>query len=119
MHNQVSTQILLDWVDSVPLVEFALNSSTSVSTGFAPFELNYGYLPCTMAGSATNLQYTGVWEFAQRARHYLEMVHDALIESHVHQTFQANKHWQQEPEFSINDSVYLSTQNLALPRGCA
>jgi hypothetical protein len=28
-----------DWVDKIPLVEFAINSNISSSTGFAPFEL--------------------------------------------------------------------------------
>jgi hypothetical protein len=36
-----------DWVEKIPLVEFAINSSISKSTGFAPFELNYGYMPVT------------------------------------------------------------------------
>ncbi|RDX41271.1 hypothetical protein OH76DRAFT_1332651, partial [Lentinus brumalis] len=35
----------LDWCDKLPLVEFAINSSVSASTGFAPFELNYGHMP--------------------------------------------------------------------------
>lgn len=34
-----------DWVDWLPMVEFAMNSCVSASTGFAPFELNYGFLP--------------------------------------------------------------------------
>jgi transposase InsO family protein len=39
-----------DWVHKVPLVEFAINSSISASTGFAPFELNYGYMPTFVRG---------------------------------------------------------------------
>ena len=39
-----------DWVNKLPMVEFALNSSISNSTGFAPFELNYGYLPTFIGG---------------------------------------------------------------------
>lgn len=34
-----------DWVEMLPMVEFAINSSISKSTGFAPFELNYGHMP--------------------------------------------------------------------------
>jgi len=34
-----------DWIEKVPMVEFAINSSMSGSTGFAPFELTYGYMP--------------------------------------------------------------------------
>ena len=29
----------------LPMTEFALNSSISSSTGFAPFELNHRYMP--------------------------------------------------------------------------
>jgi len=31
-----------DWPDKIPMVEFTLNSAISSSSGFAPFELNYG-----------------------------------------------------------------------------
>ena len=34
-----------DWAAKCPMVEFALNSSVSATTGFAPFELNQGYMP--------------------------------------------------------------------------
>jgi hypothetical protein len=34
-----------DWVYHIPMVEFAINSSISASTGYTLFELNYGYVP--------------------------------------------------------------------------
>ena len=34
-----------DWAEKVPMVEFTINSSMRGSTGFAPFELTYGYMP--------------------------------------------------------------------------
>ena len=34
-----------NWADKCPMVEFALNSSVSATTGFAPFKLNQGYMP--------------------------------------------------------------------------
>ena len=33
-----------DWEKKIPLTEFAINLSISESTGFMPFELNYGYI---------------------------------------------------------------------------
>ncbi|GBE78042.1 hypothetical protein SCP_0109240 [Sparassis crispa] len=47
------------------------------------------------------------------------MAHDVIIESRTHQTFQANKLRQEEPEFTTGSKVYLSMQNLALPKGRA
>ncbi len=34
-----------DWLAKILLVEFALNASINKTTGFAPFELMYGYVP--------------------------------------------------------------------------
>ena len=34
-----------DWSDKCPMVEFAINSSINPTTGYAPFKLNYGYMP--------------------------------------------------------------------------
>ncbi|KAL7280521.1 hypothetical protein ACG7TL_005453 [Trametes sanguinea] len=108
-----------DWHDKIPIAEFTINSATGASTGFAPFELNYGYLPKSLNGVKTETQFPGVKEFAQRARAYLEQAHDALIEARVAQTYQANKRRQAEPTFGIGDKVYLSTKNLLMPKGRA
>ena len=34
-----------DWAQLLPMAEFAYNNAKNVSTGFTPFELNYGYYP--------------------------------------------------------------------------
>ena len=34
-----------DWSSKCLMVEFAINSSVNATTGYAPFELNYGYMP--------------------------------------------------------------------------
>ena len=34
-----------NWYEKLPLVEFTINSLENKSTGYAPFELNYGYIP--------------------------------------------------------------------------
>ena len=38
-----------NWVEKVPMVVYALNSSISSSMGFAPFKLNYGHMPVMMS----------------------------------------------------------------------
>ena len=81
-----------DWVDQLPMTEFAINSSVSSSTGFAPFELNCGYMPTIIRG-ITPFENTkpGVKRFINQAINNLEMAHDAIIQSCVSQTQHANR----------------------------
>src|SRR3984957_15061144 len=82
----------LDWVDKLPIVEFAINSNISSSTGFAPFELNYGYLPTFISGITPNENTKpGVHKFINQVINNLKEAHDAIIESRVRQTLHANK----------------------------
>jgi hypothetical protein len=105
-----------DWFTRIPLVEFALNSSINSSSGFAPFELNYGYMPRLVPFPTDDIKYRGVKEFAQRARANLEIAHDAIIEARVTATYQANRKRSEEKPFKIGDLAYLSTANLNLPK---
>src|SRR6202051_1041353 len=79
----------LDWPQHLPMVEFAINSSVSASTGFAPFELMYGYIPWTIQTIGQS-EFAGVQDFADNARDLVIRAHDALIESRVRQTHDAN-----------------------------
>ncbi len=43
------------------MTEFAINSNISSSTGFGPFELNYGFLPTFIGGiSPTKVAKPGI-----------------------------------------------------------
>src|SRR5580704_19232056 len=66
------------WVYKIPMMEFAINTSISESTGFAPFELDSAYMPrmiCQLPESNTALP--GVRTFAQQALQNLAAAHDA------------------------------------------
>lgn len=108
-----------DWVEWIPMVEFALNSTVSSSTGYAPFELNYGYIPRWMTTPVGESPYGGVSYFAERARSNLLRAHDAIIESRVNQTYYANRKRRDAPKYAKGQLVYLSTKNLNLPKGRA
>ncbi|KAL1938571.1 hypothetical protein VTO73DRAFT_11594 [Trametes versicolor] len=109
-----------DWVDKTPLVEFAINSSASATTGFAPFELNYGHMPRMTQLAEATTKFPGVHAFAERARLNLEQAHDAIIQARIQQTHFANAHRSAEPRpYAPGDLVYLSTKNLALPKNRA
>ena len=109
-----------DWSDKTPMVEFALNSAISSSSGFAPFELNYGYSPTINPGFTPELSAVpGVKHFVSRALQNLADAHDSIIESRVRQTHYANHHRRKDDTFAAGDLVYVSTADLSLPKGRA
>ena len=82
-----------DWIDKIDLTKFAINSSVSTMTGYAPFELNGGYMPSMMKEFRSNKTTTkGIRDFAAIALQNLADAHDTIIKARVFQTNQANKH---------------------------
>src|SRR5271170_4813404 len=106
----------LDWLTHLPMVEFALNSSVNTSTGFTPFELTYGLIPRTIQ-SVGRSEFAGVQDFVDNARDMVVRAHDALIESRVEQTHQANgRRRPDDPALEVGQAAYLSMENLNLPK---
>lgn len=109
-----------DWHDKIPMVEFAINSSINAATGYAPFELNYAYMPSMIRQIPSDHQPSpGVRAFAQQALYNLASAHDAIIASRVFQRHYANAKRRPEPKIDEGNLVYLSTKNLSLPKGRA
>jgi transposase InsO family protein len=106
-----------NWAEKCPMVEFAINGSISSTTGFSPFELNYGYTPTIGIAGTISSPYKGVQAFARQARYNLMAAHDAIIEQRVKQTHNANRARRDAPEYQEGQQVYLSTKNLSIPKG--
>ena len=56
-----------DWSSKCSMVEFAINSSINATTGYAPFELNHGYMPQSGQHISTDTTFKGVKQFTQQA----------------------------------------------------
>jgi hypothetical protein len=109
-----------DWAEHIPMVEFALNSAISSSSGFALFELNYGYLPSINLGMIPKPSTVpGVKHFITRALQNLADAHDAIIKSHMRQTHQVNCCRCKDDTFAVSDLIYVSSTDLSLPKGRA
>ena len=108
-----------NWADKCPMVEFALNSSVSTTTGFAPFEPNQGYMPQIRMPMSFDTIFKGVKQFALQAKWGLMAAHNMIIANHVQQTFHANKKCCVSDLYHVGDHMYLLTQNLTLPKGRA
>ena len=101
------------------MVEFVLNSSVSATTGFAPFELNQGYMPQIGMPTSFDTTFKGVKQFMLQVKWDLMAAYNAIIANHIQQTFPANKKHHASGLYNVGDHVYLSTQNLTLPEGRA
>ncbi|KAI5897450.1 uncharacterized protein SCHCODRAFT_02470008, partial [Schizophyllum commune H4-8] len=87
-------------------------ASVSSATGFAPFELNYGYMPSMIAElRAQEEPPKGLRDFALQALQNLADAHDAIIEARVFQRHYANARRREEPSIDEGSLVYLSTKN--------
>ena len=72
-----------NWADKGPMVEFALNSSVSATTGFAPFELNQGYMPQIGMLTLFDTTFKGVKQFTLQAKWDLMAAHNMIIANHI------------------------------------
>lgn len=108
-----------DWVAKLPAVEFAINAARSDTTGYAPFFLNSGRMPRSLVWDKPSAdEYPGVRTFAQKMHNAIMAAHDSIIEARAKQTRSANRQRRPAP-FSEGDLVYVSTKNLAVPKGRA
>jgi hypothetical protein len=108
-----------NWVNKLPAIEFAMNSARSETTGFSPFFLNYGRTPRPLLWDYPKQdEYPGVRDMALKIKEAIMSAHDAIITARVKQTRLANNRRRAAP-FVLGDLVYLSTQNISLPKGRA
>jgi hypothetical protein len=123
--NRTVTQMLrqcvspnqCDWAIKLPAIEFAVNSASSSTRRIPSFKAVYGMMPPSMIWN-TNSEYPGVRVFAQVMKDASMAAHDTLIAARVKSTALANRRRKEAP-FIKGDLVYLSTENLALPKGRA
>jgi hypothetical protein len=63
--------------------------------------------------------FKGVSQFAQQARWSLMAAHDVILQHRVGKMFHTNRKCCESEIYAVDDHVYLSTQNLTLPKGRA
>ena len=94
-----------NWADKCPMVEFALNSSVNTTTGFAPFELNQGYMPQIGMPTTFDTMFKGVKQFVLQAKWDLMAAHDAIIANRIQQMFHANKKRRASDLYHVGDHM--------------
>ena len=99
------------WSDWLGLVQFAINNRQHSATKFSPFQLTRTYTPC-MGVEHRVSKAPAVAEFTNR----LSRAYDNLVKAHSRILTQTNCSRSDAPSYAIGDCVWLSTDNLCLPR---
>ncbi len=107
-----------DWAVKLSMAEFTINASTNASTGYAPFELVYGFM-LRMMMDIPPLDYPGVVDFTNKVKENLQRAHNMMIHNCIQQTIQANKRRCPDPPLEKGELAYLSMDKLNLPKGRA
>ena len=101
------------WVDHLPDVALAINSSVSSATGYSPYYLMFGVEP-----NLPHVLGTRCDSSVQAVCDMLKSMHDAVVEARQnlqkaqdHMVAQANKH-RRPYQFEVGQRVMLSTANL-------
>ena len=119
--SQILHVLVLDfganWVDQLPLVEFAMNSAINGSTSHAPFKLNYGWLPQMIRGVDFSSSRDGIRHFIKNINDVLDKTFDELLTQRTRQAVEANKHRREGQTFKEGDWVLLSSKNINLRPG--
>jgi len=100
-----------DWDEHLTLVEFAINSSVSPSTGFSPFFLNNGReprLPWSLGHDVTPGRSEAADQFVRRLRGVLAEAHQHIEVAQQRQAVAANRH-RRHHDFRLGDLVWLSS----------
>ena len=107
-----------DWVDLLPMAEFAYNNTLHSSTGVTPFFANAGFHPRFNISIPT----TSVNPSAEERAHLLEDLHrDLSLELNLasdRYKDQADRHRMSAPTFVVGDMVWLLRRHIATTRPC-
>jgi hypothetical protein len=110
---------LSNWVELLPIAEFAHNNSRTTETGHAPFYANYGF----HLNSRITQPRTDILPFTSKAYgHWMTAIHADCSET-LEKTSETIKRYPDKdhaeaPKYSIDNLVMLSSKNIQTGRPC-
>ena len=108
-----TTQRQDDWVDLLPLAEFAYNNSKHSAIGFSPFYATYGYHPSLSFTTPT----TSTVPAAEVRIKHLQEVHEEVKTMIDIASKRAKRYYDQgvqlQPSFQVGDKVFLCHDNIS------
>ena len=115
-----------DWVDWLPLAEFAANNATSETTGVSPFFANYGFNPrlgteptgpCPPnLSTIQKRQFYKANAIADRFERIITQLKALAAQSAKRYEDNANANRTDAPKYTIGQEVYVDTRNMKTSR---
>jgi hypothetical protein len=110
---------LSNWVELVPMAEFAYNNSRTTATGHSPFYANYGF----HLNSGTSQPRTDILPLSSKAYgHWMTAIHDdcrdTLEKTRETMKKYADRDRAEPPKYSKGDLVMLSGKYIPTRRPC-
>lgn len=114
-----------DWVNWLPLAEFAINNHKSATTGVTPFYAVYGQHPrmgheppqgTRRLPAKQQMDIEAADDFANEMARLTEILRTEMTLAQARQAEFANKHRTTAPKFREGDEVWLETRNLSMER---
>jgi transposase InsO family protein len=105
-----------DWVNLLPLAEFAYNNTKHASTGVSPFFANYGFHPSFDIIRPDSSVTPAAENFIEQMRQLEEELKIAIENAQQQQQQFANLHRLAPPAFKVGDQVMLNAKNIKTTR---
>ena len=107
--------LMTDWVDLLPLAEFAYNATHHSTIGMTPFYANFGYHP-RMSLTSMDSPVPSVEKRMDQIDEAHEMAQRSIARALEQHTLWANKHRLPSPDFNPGDKVWLLRRNIRTAR---
>ncbi|KAL1942197.1 hypothetical protein VTO73DRAFT_6261 [Trametes versicolor] len=105
-----------DWVDYLPLAEFAFNNAINLSTNQTPFYANYGFHPSFEPRLADPISMPGAADLATRLARLHDELRAELKNAQERQARNYNRRVSDAPTYQPGDLVWLLRRNIKTTR---
>src|SRR5258708_3042413 len=109
--NQVLEQYLQDnWVNLLPMAEFAYNNTMNATTGVSPFFANKGYHPEFTADLQVETSLAKAQAFVADLERIQAELKENIAQAQERYWKNADKHRMEAPELKIGDQAYVKAK---------
>jgi hypothetical protein len=105
-----------DWVDWLPMAEFAANANKSATTGVSPFFANKGYEPRMSFDVTTRPKEEDSQNMATKLTELWKYLQGQIAVANERMAWHANKKRKPAPRYNVGDKVYINAKNFRTAR---